>query len=342
MNKGIVFCPECREDVEFIVVDKKMMAKLKDVEYIYDGKMAYCPKCNSELYEGEINDFNLKSLYDKYREENGIISLEKILEISSKYNIGKRPLSLLLGWGEHTFSRYCDGDIPTKQYSEILTKIYDEPKFYNEILEKNKNNLKSEGTYRKSKLAVKKLLENTVDFHSKINIVIEYLLSECEDITPLALQKSLYYIQGFYYAFYDAFLFSEECQAWVHGPVYPEIYSRYKNYKFDPIKPIKKMDNTVFSLPEREVLKSVIKYICCYSGKVLEKFTHSEEPWLSTRGNLTSTESSNKIITKEIIGKYFKEIKERYEMDTPDDIKKYAQIMFKRIEDEEDIIRNRD
>ena len=29
----------------------------------------------------------------------------------------------------------------------------------------------------------------------------------------IALQKALYYIQGFYYAFYKEFLFAENCQA---------------------------------------------------------------------------------------------------------------------------------
>ena len=46
----------------------------------------------------------------------------------------------------------------------------------------------------------------------------QYLLYKCEDITPLALQKALYYVQGFYYAFEGRFLFDEDCEAWVHGP----------------------------------------------------------------------------------------------------------------------------
>jgi len=64
--------------------------------------------------------------------------LEKILEIPQKYNIGKRPISLLLGWGEMTFTRYCDGDMPTKQYSDVLQRIYDDPAFYLSLLEENK------------------------------------------------------------------------------------------------------------------------------------------------------------------------------------------------------------
>ncbi|MEG2548568.1 MAG: hypothetical protein RSA60_09020, partial [Eubacterium sp.] len=138
MRERKVFCEECRNDVTFTVINKQMDGTIKGETYTYLGKVAHCIDCNSEIYVEEINDYNLKVLYDKYREKQGIIPLDVILKISEKYAIGKRPLSLLLGWGEQTFSRYCDGDVPTKQYSEILQKIYDEPKYYEQILEENK------------------------------------------------------------------------------------------------------------------------------------------------------------------------------------------------------------
>ena len=254
-----------------------------------------------------------------------------ILEIPEKYAIGKRPLSLLLGWGEQTFSRYCDGDMPTKQYSEILQKIYDEPAYYAEILENNKDNFKTNVSYEKSKRAVNELLGKTQNTKTKINLAIEYLLSQCEDITPLALQKALYYIQGFYYAFYKTFLFSEECEAWVHGPVYRDIYFRYRDYRFDPIEKNEEFDDSVFSAAEKAILDSVIKNICCYSGKVLECFTHSETPWLLTRGELSPTKASERTIEKELIGSYFIAVKEKYDMINPNDIKGYAQKMFEQM-----------
>ncbi len=331
MTEKKVFCEECRNDMEFSVVNKRLEGTIKGETYSYLGKVAHCIDCNSEIYVDEINDFNLKALYNKYREEHGIIPLEIILKIPEKYEIGKRPLSLLLGWGEQTFSRYCDGDIPTKQYSDVLKKIYNEPKYYEQILEENKGNLKTEHTYKKSKKAVEELLTNVVCESTKIDLVIEYLLAQCEDITPLALQKALYYIQGFYYAFYKTFLFREDCQAWVHGPVYRDIYFRYRDYKFDPIECNNEVDATVFSAAEKAVLESVVKYICCYSGKVLEKFTHSETPWLSARGNLLETELSDKIIDKTDIGKYFDSVKEKYNMINPNDIKEYTETMFRQI-----------
>lgn len=162
-------------------------------------------------------------------------------------------------------------------------------------------------------------------------MVIEYLLKQCGDIIPLALQKSLYYVQGFYYAFYNKFLFEDDCQAWVHGPVYPEIYYKYKYYRFEPIEYTIEIKDLDFTSSEIAILDSVAKNICCYSGKVLEKFTHSESPWLSARGNLKEYELSDKVICKDEIGEYFKRVKEKFNMINPNDIKIYAQTMFKQI-----------
>ncbi len=325
------FCEECRNDVEYTTAPVPMTGTIKGKEYHYSGIEARCADCGNLVFVPEISDDNLRSLYNVFREENGIVSLDVICAIPEKYDIGKRPLSLLLGWGELTFSRYCDGDIPTRQYSDILQRIYHEPHFYLELLEANKANLKSRRTYEKTRRAVDALLSADVPSSSKINTVIQYLLYQCEDITPLALQKALYYIQGFHFAFYKTFLFSEDCQAWTHGPVYRDIYFRYRDYHFDPIEKTTTFDTSVFSASEKAICDSVIHNICCYSGKILERFTHNESPWLTTRGDLPDSAPSDRIIEKSVIGAYFDAVKAKYNMVNPRDIKDYAQDMFQQI-----------
>ena len=325
------FCEECRNDVEYTTVSVPMTGRIKGKEYHYTGTEARCADCGSLVFVPEISDDNLRSLYNVFREENGIVSLDVICAIPEKYDIGKRPLSLLLGWGELTFSRYCDGDIPTRQYSDILQRIYNEPQFYSELLEANKANLKFQRTYEKTRRAVDALLSVGVPSNSKINTVIQYLLYQCEDITPLALQKALYYIQGFHFAFYRTFLFSEDCQAWTHGPVYRDIYFRYRDYRFDPIEKTTTFDTSVFSASEKAICDSVINSICCYSGKILERFTHNEAPWLTTRGDLPDSAPSDRIIEKSVIGAYFDAVKAKYNMVNPRDIKDYAQDMFQQL-----------
>jgi putative zinc finger/helix-turn-helix YgiT family protein len=331
MLERMTFCEECRRDVAYTEIEVAMQNELKGETFEYTGKQAVCAECGSEVYVAEVEDYNLKALYDAYRKKNSIIALEKILEIPEKYGIGKRPLSLLLGWGEMTFSRYCDGDMPSKQYSDILKHIYDDPAFYRSILENNKDKLKSPTTYEKSKRITDALLGTVNTPLTKIEQVIEYLLCKCEDITPLALQKALYYIQGFYFAFIEEYVFEDDCEAWAHGPVYPEVYRKYSSYRFDPIEGGETCDDSVLTNYEKAVIDSVIKNLCCYSGKILEGFTHAEEPWLKTRGDLPVTAASSRIIHKKLIGDYFKTVKEHFAMINPADIEIYSKKMFERL-----------
>lgn len=104
-----------------------------------------------------------------------------------------------------------------------------------------------------------------------------------------------------------------------------------KKTKEIPIEGNDEFDTSVFASSEKAILDNVVKNICCYSGKILEKFTHSESPWLSTRGELLETVASDRIIMKKQIGEYFSTVKEKYNMITPNDIKDYTQTMFAQI-----------
>ena len=169
MNSNIVYCEICREDVSCNVenIPETQTFKGEDIQFI--ATVAKCDKCNGNVFVGEFMEDNLKRLYDAYRVKNDIISLEHICEIPIKYGIGKRPLSLLLGWGELTFTRYCDGDMPTKQYSNILNRVYNDPSYYLSFLESNKSILTAVA-YKKSERAVQGLLEK-----SKPNSITIYL-----------------------------------------------------------------------------------------------------------------------------------------------------------------------
>lgn len=46
----------------------------------------------------------------------------------------------------------------------------------------------------------------------------------------------------------------------------------------------------------------------------LENMTHKESPWISTRSGLRDNDTCNKTIEKNLIGEYFGEIKEKYNM----------------------------
>lgn len=342
------FCERCNELVDYkeVVVDKRRTVKGRIINYI--GKSAFCSKCDKELPVPDIREYNLKALDMAYRKEEGLISIQDIQKILKKYGIGKRPLSLLLGWGEGTLTRYVNGDTPTKPYSDLLIQILEDKEFYRELLEQNKDAI-TDLAYRKSletlgdgfhegdmedkveeeNEAVKRL---TISNGSKLESAAKYLLVETSEITPLALQKLLYFAQGFTKAFTKEYMFKEDCEAWAHGPVFREIYKKYKNCGYEPVD-VKVLPLTDINLTqeEKELLDHIVLYFGCYSGKILKNMTHIEEPWRITRSKLINKISNNRTITKEEIGSYFNNVKEKYKMLNFADIKDYSDDLFNKI-----------
>lgn len=105
-----------------------------------------------------------------------------------------------------------------------------------------------------------------------------------DDMTPLKLQKLMYYAQSWWLANYNESLFEEDMQAWTHGPVVPSVYQEYKSNGYSPID---KIEN--YSFPYNEIedyLDKVYTTYARHSAKRLEKQTHEEDPWRNTRGEL--------------------------------------------------------
>lgn len=320
------YCEKCKKIVDLNNVEYPSEFSVRGKIYKYMGVKSYCSNCK-ELVD-DIPDIDLKRRDDVYRKEEKIITITEINEILLKYNIGKKPLSKLLGWGETTIIRYIDGDVPSRIYSDELRKILVDTSYMEKILEENKKNI-SDTAYKKVKSSIKKLNKNDIEIY----IVASYIINKCSDITPLALQKILYYSKGFFYAFFNSELYSDECEAWIHGPVYRKIYDKYKEFKGNVIVEKNKYDfENELNEIKREYLDVIIKCFGYYSGNALEKMTHFEIPWLNARKDLLPNESINKIIENEIIKEYFTSIKNTRYMANIFDIRRYSSEMFEHIQ----------
>lgn len=124
-------------------------------------------------------------------------------------------------------------------------------------------------------------------------------------ITPLKLQKILYYAQGYYLAINDEPLFNDEFQAWAHGPANIDIYDKYKKYGSCSIP---------FPTESINVSKDVVEFLSdiwntfgIYDGKYLEDLTHKESPWLNARKGYSPSQKCQRIIKKEDMKAFFKE-----------------------------------
>lgn len=121
-------------------------------------------------------------------------------------------------------------------------------------------------------------------------------------ISNLKLQKLVYYAQAWYLAIYGKPLFEEDFQAWVHGPVIPELYQKYKKFSW---RPIDEDVNPNLPTPIQEFLSDVAdEYFACDAYE-LERMTHIEDSWNQARGNIPMDEASEAIISKEWMKEYY-------------------------------------
>lgn len=321
------FCENCEKNVELCVKEIVNEKEIKGKKYKYIELIGYCKCCGQIVTSNKIIDENLKRLDEAYRMQENIISKEQINQILVKYKIGKKPLSKLLGWGEVTLTRYINGDIPTKLYSEELFKILKDKEYFLELLEKNKSNI-TESAYATAYNAANQDFIVTSD----LELVSQYIIHKCVEITPLALQKLLYYAQGFYKVFFGNYLFNNDCEAWEHGPVYKEIYDKYKSYKYNIIEQYLDYEiEDVLDEDRKSLLDVIIKSFGFYNGKALEKMTHFEKPWIEARKGIPANEKSNIIIEKNKICEYFEKIKDKYDMVNIVEIKKYSEDHFNEV-----------
>ena len=142
------------------------------------------------------------------------------------------------------------------------------------------------------------------------------LQAEEFDVTPLKLQKLLYYCQGYALAFTGKPLFLEPIEAWRLGPVVNSVYQEYKKYKSGniPLDEINKPDN--IDDTAASIAAMVIDTEGKLSGIALAKATHKERPWKET----FSGAYHNDIIPIKLIQEFFTEEALKQEEADDDDV----------------------
>ena len=324
------FCITCRRDTEYVLKKQKVIRVIKDKEYQFSITTAICSECGEEMSLPGLIDRNIQEIDEQYRAMENIVTTEDIKRLMKIYKIGKAPLSLALGFGEVTISRYLTGQIPSKDYSDIMRKALTSPAYMKKMLKENKQKI-ADTAYSKAMEAAEQL-ENLFSVSDKLLRAIYYIFQQLEEVTPLMLQKLLYFIQGIYLVLNNVSVFDEDCEAWVHGPVYPEVYNLFKDFKYNPIDDARFFVLTgtkdKLTAEERKVIDLVVNTFGLYGGKTLEKITHNEEPWKLAREGYDDGIPSNEIITKDSIRKYFSSVNEKYPLNSEKGINEYINAML--------------
>jgi uncharacterized phage-associated protein len=131
-------------------------------------------------------------------------------------------------------------------------------------------------------------MRNSVTCH----VVADYFLLKVDpasgdSISNLKLQKVCFYAQAWWLAIKGVPLFGERIEAWAHGPVVRPLYDRFKKYGWQSIDPMDLKSDPLAQLGDEEhlFLDSIWAKYGKFSGRDLERLTHSEAPWKDAYGD---------------------------------------------------------
>ena len=145
-----------------------------------------------------------------------------------------------------------------------------------------------------------------MNYATNIRSIVNWFLTN-KPMTHKKLQKLLYFSYGIYLAQnnddvnkLNNQLFENNFEAWVHGPVDPEIYAIYKNYGINELF----IERTcIFNFDEKILiaLNKTMELYGNFEADELEEKTHKQLPWIKARNGIGATEvSTAKICDKDI------------------------------------------
>lgn len=136
--------------------------------------------------------------------------------------------------------------------------------------------------------------------------IANYILKKLGRMTAMKLQKLVYYSQAWSLVWDEKPLFRERIEAWVNGPVVPNLYRVHRG-QFD-VKEWPYGDPDNLSGLQRETVDSVLDFYGDKSSQWLSDLTHSEQPWKEARQGLAPTDRGGNEITLASMHEYYSSI----------------------------------
>lgn len=248
-----------------------------------------------------------------------LISKEEILQILDKYNIGRKPLSILLGWGQTTILRYLNGITPTPEYSKELYHILREPAYYLDVLTAHSDRI-TELAFRKSREAVQQLLVG-----SRLSLIAQYIINRAAgDISALRVQAILYYSQCFSLAFYNHALFEDECS--LHASAFIPYPSIYYNMREHGCRVLEIHEDNI-PADDLTLIDQIYNSLEWYGPEAIRSVTSLERPALQAKLKRAKKKSTDTDIigniSETMLKSYFSAVLSGYNISKPREINSY-------------------
>ncbi|MCR5556312.1 MAG: DUF4065 domain-containing protein, partial [Butyrivibrio sp.] len=118
-------------------------------------------------------------------------------------------------------------------------------------------------------------------------------------------------------------IFDNRCEAWAYGPVYPEVYSKYKSFGRAPIIIDEADLSTSLDSSITDIIDFVLSQFAIYNGVTLKDLSHAEAPWKNAHAGYGTKEHCTELISHESITDYFTAVHKKFNLSKESGVKKY-------------------
>ena len=151
-----------------------------------------------------------------------------------------------------------------------------------------------------------------VDAKVLCNLFLDWSDSEGLSLSPMKLQKLLYFCHAEFLCANQISLIKQSFEAWEFGPVIPSIYREFKIFTngtitsraktFDPIMAISKISTEDLPPELLERIRLIFNNYKHFSAAVLSHLSHMPRgPWRQARSLFTNGLNADRLITNAMI-----------------------------------------
>ena len=119
------------------------------------------------------------------------------------------------------------------------------------------------------------------DARSVANQLIRRGLAEQKNLTPMQVQKLVYFCHAWMLALCQRPLIEQPIEAWRYGPVVPDVYRSLRRYGGEPVRrEIPDVQDREFDHQESSIIAQVFDLYSDFNGPQLSAMTHAVgTPW---------------------------------------------------------------
>ncbi len=131
------------------------------------------------------------------------------------------------------------------------------------------------------------------------------ILDKTPSVSHMKLQKLVYYAQAWSLVWDDEPLFPEKIEAWVNGPVVPQLFAVLQgSFKADRHK-LGDADPDRLGPPQKDTIDKVLEFYGHRDAQWLSDLSHGEGPWREARKGLLPNERGSREITHALMAEYY-------------------------------------